>query len=506
MFETRSAHDEPREGLQVEQGRDDFRTSVASVAIVLSSAFYWAWFDSSVFRPTLFMSFEGSARFYSVFFIVQMSSSAVSLLVFRKRLGRRSRRFDIAFAGAALAGGAGTMLGAGLSSMPLVALGAVFMGCSCSYLLLAWASVFSWKGAKTASLFISASVAVGVFLDILIIGLAPLFAAVFTMLLPALSVAGLQFVRFLLEGMDTTRSGRSLSLETIFSESKHLFFGLSLSLVAAFFIFGFSFGAMQFRVAFSPTALYPFSSDALLASRGLASLAIFLATYFFPRRMYTVFRIGILVGIAGFIAVPFASALSDSMLVMGFAVAIGYATFDIITWTILAELSYATNEPAARSFAPGRFVVHASIVVGFVASMILLSLPLPLPFSIDESLSTTIGYFLVVAEMLLLGDNSAMWMLIRANTTTKDLSEDGADSQLDGLSAFESSESLAQIAESHGLTERETEILRYLLAGRSRPRIAQILCISENTVSSHVQHVYRKLGVHDRQELLDLLL
>ena len=39
--------------------------------------------------------------------------------------------------------------------------------------------------------------------------------------------------------------------------------------------------------------------------------------------------------------------------------------------------------------------------------------------------------------------------------------------------------------------------------GRSAARIAESLGVSLATVNSHVHHVYCKLGVHSRQELLD---
>ena len=41
--------------------------------------------------------------------------------------------------------------------------------------------------------------------------------------------------------------------------------------------------------------------------------------------------------------------------------------------------------------------------------------------------------------------------------------------------------------------------------GRSTAFIAQQLCISESTAKSHVRHIYAKCGIHNRQELLDLL-
>lgn len=61
------------------------------------------------------------------------------------------------------------------------------------------------------------------------------------------------------------------------------------------------------------------------------------------------------------------------------------------------------------------------------------------------------------------------------------------------------------VSSEYGLTEREQEILGHLITGRSRPRIAEILCVTENTVNSHIQHIYRKIGVHSFQELLDLI-
>lgn len=55
------------------------------------------------------------------------------------------------------------------------------------------------------------------------------------------------------------------------------------------------------------------------------------------------------------------------------------------------------------------------------------------------------------------------------------------------------------------LTRREREILELLLEGRSVPIICERLVISEGTARTHVKHIYQKLDVHNRQELLDLV-
>ena len=65
-------------------------------------------------------------------------------------------------------------------------------------------------------------------------------------------------------------------------------------------------------------------------------------------------------------------------------------------------------------------------------------------------------------------------------------------------------EMVARIAAKGGLSARETEVLGYLTRGRSQPYIRDALVLSKNTVASHVKHIYQKLNVHSRQELLDL--
>lgn len=51
-----------------------------------------------------------------------------------------------------------------------------------------------------------------------------------------------------------------------------------------------------------------------------------------------------------------------------------------------------------------------------------------------------------------------------------------------------------------GLSERETEVLRLIAKGYSRPEVAQLLGISHNTVSTHTKNIYQKLDVSRRAE------
>lgn len=52
------------------------------------------------------------------------------------------------------------------------------------------------------------------------------------------------------------------------------------------------------------------------------------------------------------------------------------------------------------------------------------------------------------------------------------------------------------------LTQRETDVLKLLLENKKRKEIAEELFVSENTVKKHTAHIYEKLEISDRSELL----
>lgn len=56
-----------------------------------------------------------------------------------------------------------------------------------------------------------------------------------------------------------------------------------------------------------------------------------------------------------------------------------------------------------------------------------------------------------------------------------------------------------------GLSPREREVLYYLGRGYNHGYVAEKLYISENTVRTHVRHIYAKLDVKSREELLALI-
>ena len=64
----------------------------------------------------------------------------------------------------------------------------------------------------------------------------------------------------------------------------------------------------------------------------------------------------------------------------------------------------------------------------------------------------------------------------------------------------------AAAAEARRLTPREREVMELLAQGKSLSGVAHELIIAEGTAKAHTRHIYEKLGINTRQELLDLLM
>jgi len=67
------------------------------------------------------------------------------------------------------------------------------------------------------------------------------------------------------------------------------------------------------------------------------------------------------------------------------------------------------------------------------------------------------------------------------------------------LAMFKAGVALSKDA-SYNLTDRELEVLRFLVDGMSYKMIAERCFVSIDTVSSHVKNIYKKLQVHSKSE------
>lgn len=102
------------------------------------------------------------------------------------------------------------------------------------------------------------------------------------------------------------------------------------------------------------------------------------------------------------------------------------------------------------------------------------------------------GTVLVVAALAAVaaGASFAVWRLLGKAPGPDDLASGAAASLVEAA------------VRGRGLTEREEEVAVRLYRGLSAPRVAEELGVSEATVKTHATHIYRKLGVRSKQDLI----
>ncbi len=132
----------------------------------------------------------------------------------------------------------------------------------------------------------------------------------------------------------------------------------------------------------------------------------------------------------------------------------------------------------------GRGLYEVALVAGLSIYDHILSLP-----DVD-SLPSGLVYFAIACVVVLIVDSFARSMSLpfmrRASAGPASL-----DELCDAAAA------------KYGITERENEVMRQICRGRSKRYIAEELFVTEDTVRYHVKQIYKKLDVHNRQELLD---
>lgn len=135
--------------------------------------------------------------------------------------------------------------------------------------------------------------------------------------------------------------------------------------------------------------------------------------------------------------------------------------------------------------------VTASVGISYLAVPALAT-----SFSIDYegfwgTLSVTMGFFLGVLVFVFLSS-----MVVRNLPAEESHVHDGAATVEDVARS---------LGEKCGCTARERDVLALLVAGNTYKKVAELLGVSENTVQYHSKNIYRKLGVHTKQELVDLV-
>ena len=174
---------------------------------------------------------------------------------------------------------------------------------------------------------------------------------------------------------------------------------------------------------------------------------------------------------------------------------IGYKIFDILFWCVLISIAARDGRRCLRSIALGMMANFAGMVLGLGAS---LALPHMANGTDATLVVTAVLIFALVVVVVLVMPESIFSQV--ASFGQRHRRAPGSFAENQEVSLVEICELLSEEAK---LTAREGDVLDLLAQGRTQASIAKRLMISENTVHSHITHIYQKFAVHSQQELLD---
>lgn len=231
--------------------------------------------------------------------------------------------------------------------------------------------------------------------------------------------------------------------------------------------------------------------------------------------------------VLGFAAIILFGDTLGSYLAFTTSVAARFA-FCLITQMYFARVTSENKMTAVQAYGWGWISVHLGDFLGVLATAAFAEAIADSVITLDQVAVASMAA-LVVATMFVIDDKRS-FASPADNLAAKDasISDDSADIQAsgttaapkptnsaktaederamdDGPSTLSTDDRIASIAQEYGLTRRESEVFALLARGRSVPYVRDTLVISRETAATHAKHIYAKLGVHSRQELIDLV-
>lgn len=367
--------------------------------------------------------------------------------------------------------------------------GAALSGAGLATIILLWSEFYAALPMRQVALYYSSSFVLATVIHFLIVALTPEAALITTAALPLISagcfVASMNMIKLQQSDTDSTKRNEANAIaEALDNDSAQRWsFPVRPMLLMAAYSFTMNFCRTTGGIVNDLTML------------GVAFAALFVlifALFFFERfDVRYLFRIALPLMVAGALLQPFLEG--GGLVITGIMLNMSHASFVILTMIVLSTICSRYGVLAIWLFGLTRAArVLASVIGSYLGTTAWVTLDVQ-----GVMLATCVVVIVLVAfSMFLLNetDLETTWgitpLKTRHETATYRESLAGR---------------CAQIARTHGLTLREEEILALLAQGKSTPRIQQELCISNGTAKSHIRHIYTKLDVHSRDEVIALV-
>ncbi len=203
------------------------------------------------------------------------------------------------------------------------------------------------------------------------------------------------------------------------------------------------------------------------------------------------FSLAVLLIIAGFLIAPL--SFEPDAAVANVLLRLGRSCFDLIIWLVLTALGRRNIFLLLPVLGLARCMNSIGVDIGATAGRVTDMLLVQAPDS-----AGTVTALLVFAFIAFLWLGFRDFRFSRVINDVEIVNEPEISRIGDYLE-----HRCHTLGQERGLTEREVEILSLLAQGRDGKFIAERYVLSYNTVKTHIKHIYQKLDVHSRQELID---
>lgn len=161
---------------------------------------------------------------------------------------------------------------------------------------------------------------------------------------------------------------------------------------------------------------------------------------------------------------------------------------------VLREAAAILHVPAFLTAGIGVCGLAAGAAIGYCVAWVV------------ELIDPTPNFYINVAAIVamalgLIGSNTVVTRGSLARAYRKASAAVGETDEVD----FPLNEKVSLAVKAYGLTGRESDVLSILARGHGLSRVQDELFISEGTAITHRRHIYQKLNVHSKSELIDLV-
>lgn len=378
--------------------------------------------------------------------------------------------------------------------------GVVLTGMGSAALLLLLGISFARKGAKALLIDVALALVAASLLDGCLLLAPPVAQQLALALLPA--VAAALFVLAARAG--AARTHPAMPGATGMAGTPGAAGGFStVRIVALPAVVGLAYGLMQ-RLTEGAFAVDDGSGNLVtIVAFALSAVMIALAALFLDSRKLikvVCFAAIPLIGIA-FVMLPLFSGGREA--VQGVCI-VGFNSFYFMVWALWAGEREGSALP--KRFALGLLVLVAAESLGSLLGVFVVR-------AVEGSGATLAVVSFVVVYLLLMAGILSFDRSMRALQGPAAAGSGACDAgavkvgvpETPAAARFDALGDMERWAARYGLSARECEVFEMLARGRNRAYISKELVVSDNTTRTHMKNVYRKLGVHSQQELIDLV-